>query len=391
MFELSGMAKLLKDLSDEIYACAQCNYCRICPVYRIEGWESVSPRGKLYLLKLALNGSQLDAMMLKDFFKCTTCGLCENVCAVDIPLIGFWEEARNRLVRAKGPLPAHKKLAENIGIQMNIYGEERNLRDGWLPEDVEVTDSETLFFAGCTASYRVREIAESAVRIFSHFGIEFNYLGREEICCGSTLIRTGQREKAERLVERNIRVWEKNRVDTIITTCAGCYRTFALDYPKICEKRSLEFNFEVLHLSQFIEREAGKAIKEGMKAKLKGRATYHDPCHLGRHAGVYDEPRALIKAAGLELVEMEHSRENSLCCGAGGGVRAQFRDLSLEVGKLRFEEALKLDVDYLISSCPFCKMHLSHSKKVLGLERNDKPEVLDISEIVLRVLNENGM
>ena len=159
---------------------------------------------------------------------------------------------------------------------------------------------------------------------------------------------------------------------------------------KICKEKGLEFDFEILHLSQFIEREAGKVIKEGMKAKLKGKATYHDPCHLGRHAGVFDEPRELIRASGLELVEMEHSRENSFCCGAGGGVRAQFRDLSLEIGKLRLKEALDLNVDYLISCCPFCKMHLSHSKRVSGLEKNDKPEILDISEVVLKVLNENG-
>jgi len=381
------LSKILEDLSDEIYACAQCNYCRICPTFKVEGWESVSPKGRLYLLKLALNDSEIDNLMLKDFFKCTTCGLCENVCIVDIPLLKLWEETRNRLAKVKGVLPAHKKLADNVAVNLNLYGGERELRSEWFPEGVEVFDSSVLYFAGCTASYRVKEIAQSTVKILSHFGIEFNYLGRDEICCGSTLIRTGQKDKAEKLVEKNIKIWEKNGIETIITSCAGCYRTFALDYPMICKEKGLEFDFEILHLSQFIEREAGKIIKDGMKAKLKGRATYHDPCHLGRHAGVYEEPRELIKAAGLELVEMEHNRENSFCCGAGGGVRAQFRDLSLEVGKLRLKEALELDVDYLISCCPFCKMHLSHSKRVSELE---KPEILDISEVILRVIDENG-
>ena len=133
-----SFADLLKDLSEEIYTCAQCNYCRVCPTYSIEKWESVSPRGRLYLLKLALNGSQIDSVMLKDFFKCTTCGLCENVCIVDIPLLNLWEEARNKLIKIKGPLPAHKKLADNIGIHTNIYGEEKNLRSAWLPEDEDL-------------------------------------------------------------------------------------------------------------------------------------------------------------------------------------------------------------------------------------------------------------
>jgi Fe-S oxidoreductase len=373
-------------ISDQINSCAQCNYCRICPTYKVEGWESVSPRGRLYMLKLLLQGYEIDSVMLKNYFKCTLCGLCENVCSVDLPLQHIWEETRNKLGRIKGYLPAHRKLADNIATQMNIYGEDKSLRASWFPKSVEVSSSEILFFAGCTASYRVNEIAESAARIFSHFGVEFNYLGVDEICCGSTLLRTGQKERAEKLIERNIKIWRSSRIEKIITACSGCYRTFSIDYPRICEEKGLDFNFKILHLSQFLEREIGGAIKNDME-KLDGRASYHDPCHLGRHAGIYDEPRNLIRACGLKLFEMEHSRENSLCCGAGGGVRAQFRDLSLEIANLRLKEALKLDVDYLISCCPFCKMHLSHAKKVFF--KNEKTEILDISELVVRVLEVN--
>jgi Fe-S oxidoreductase len=381
---MGGMKSMLRFL-DEINSCAQCNYCRICPAYTVEKWESVSPRGRLYMLKLLLQGHEIDTVMLKNYFKCTLCGLCESVCTVDLPLHHIWEETRNRLGRIKGYLPAHRKLADNIAIQMNIYGEDKSMRAGWLPEGVEISDSEILFFAGCTASYRVNEIAESAARIFSFLGVEFNYLGVDEVCCGSTLLRTGQRERAKKLVHRNIKLWEDNRIESVITACSGCYRTFAIDYPRLCEDERLDFNFEILHLSQFLEREVGGAIKNDME-KLVGKASYHDPCHLGRHSGIYDEPRKLIRTCGLELLEMEHSRENSLCCGAGGGVRAQFRDLSLEIANLRLKEALELGVDYLVSCCPFCKMHLSHAKNVFF--KNEKTEILDISELVARVLEE---
>jgi Fe-S oxidoreductase len=378
----------LKALSEEIISCAQCNYCRVCPAYKIEGWESISPRGRIYLLKKILEGKiYMDSNMVKDFFKCTVCGLCESVCQVGIPLINLWENSRNLIVMEKGPLPTHKKIATSIGVNRNPYGEDRSLRSSWLPDDTVISNSSTLYFAGCTASFRVKEIAESTVRVFSHFDIDFNYFGSEEVCCGSTLMRTGQMELAEKLVEKNVKMFERNRIERIVTTCAGCYKTFSFDYPEICAKKGIDFDYEVIHLSSFIEREAGRRIKEGMKAKLKGRATYHDPCHLGRHAGVYDEPRSLIKATGLELVEMEHSRDKALCCGAGGGVRAQFRDLSLRIGEMRFKEAVNTNADYLLSACPFCKLHLNHTKNMLGLE---KPVVMDIAEIVLKVIDENN-
>jgi len=378
----------LEEITEDVLVCAYCNYCRICPAFRIEGWESISPRGKLYMLKKILSGKGvMDSNMVKDFFKCTTCGFCETVCQVNIPLINLWEKARRIIVDSKGPLPSHKKIANSIGVNMNPYGEERNLRDAWLPQGLKLSGSSTLYFAGCTASFRAKEIALSTVEIFSHFGIEFNYLGRDEICCGSTLLRTGQRKFAEKIIERNVRMLERRGIESIVTTCAGCYRTFSIDYPEICRELGLDFDFEILHLTQFIEREAGRNIKEGMRAKLEGKATYHDPCHLGRHTGVYEEPRNLIKATGLELVEMTHNRNESFCCGAGGGVRAQFRDLSLKIGGMRIMEAFETGADYLVSACPFCKMHLCHSKRVAGIE---KPEVLDISEIILKVINENG-
>jgi|Deesub1362A_J573_1020465.scaffolds.fasta_scaffold00078_34 Fe-S oxidoreductase len=377
-------SNVIEKLSQEILSCAQCNYCRVCPPFQLERWESVSPRGKLYLLKINMtNGTDLDVAMVKDFFKCTTCGLCETVCQSGIPLLRVWEDVRYEFVRRKlAPLPVHRKLADRINISWNPYGEDRSLRDKWFPEGIQINrDSEILYFAGCTASYRTKELAISTVKLLSHLEIDFNYLGHEEVCCGSTLFRTGQKDAGERILEKNIKIWEKAGVKTIITTCAGCYRTFAIDYPEICESKGIDYDFEVCHLSQFTEKFLGNRTGK----KLSGKATYHDPCHLGRHAGVYDEPRKLIKATGLELVEMESNREMSFCCGAGGGVRAQFRNLSLEMGKRRIKEALETGADYLISCCPFCKVHLSHSKKELG---ENRLEILDISELLVRTFVE---
>ncbi|AGK61614.1 Fe-S oxidoreductase [Archaeoglobus sulfaticallidus PM70-1] len=365
---------------NEVLACAQCNYCRVCPAYQIDGWESVSPRGKLYLMKAFLkNKLEMNTNVLKDFFKCTTCGLCENVCQTDIPLLKLWEEMRTNIVELREPLPAHRKFGEKILAYGNPYGEDNSLRE-WLNEKLE-GNSSTIFFAGCTASFKERSIAEGSVRLLNHFDIEFSHLGRDELCCGSTLFRTGQRKAGEKMFEKNLKIFEKMGVERIITSCAGCFRTFSIDYRKIAEEKRVDYDIEVYHITQIL-RDVMDNNVIGELDSIHEVVTYHDPCHLGRHSGVYDEPREIIKAIGFELVEMEHSRENSMCCGAGGGLRAQFKDLSINIARMRLKEAIDTGAKYLITSCPFCKRHLRSSNSF-------EIEVFDIVEILSQIMFQN--
>ena len=362
-------------VSNEAFVCVQCHYCRVCPAYSVLKWESVSPRGRMYLLKGIIKGEiEPESRAVEDFYRCTTCGACEIVCQTSIPLIEVWEKARAELVSAgKAPLPVHKKLRDVAEKNGNPYGEKREERAKWAEGYKFKERSDVIYFAGCTASYRMFELAKSTAEFFNRIGLDYTYAGEDEHCCGSPFLRTGQREIAYEFFRKNYEEWKKRGVKTIVTTCSGCYRTIAKDYPEIAEKLGYRWGFKVIHTIHLIE----ELIDDGRLEfeRSDGRVTFHDPCHLGRHMKVYDEPREILKEMGYEIVEMEHTKEESLCCGAGGGVKSQFKDLAMEIGKRRIDEALKTNADFIVSACPFCKLHLNQAGE-------GKIHVKDIVELV---------
>ena len=227
-----------------------------------------------------------------------------------------------------------------------------------------------LYFKGCTAREKLNSISKATERILKHARINYETLEDEE-CCGSVLLRTGFLDDAIEQMNENLEDLEGK---TILTSCAGCYKTLKEDY-----KKYLGVDLEVIHISQLLE----QLIKEN-KINLKGNedlnVTYHDSCHLGRHAGEYEAPRNVIKAIS-NLVEMESNKEKARCCGSGGGVKSAYGDLSNSIAKIRIKEAEETGADLLISACPFCKLNLS--------QNSDNLEVVDLSEFVLEHLNNN--
>jgi len=164
-----------------------------------------------------------------------------------------------------------------------------------------------------------------------------------------------------------------------VTSCAGCFRTFKVDYPT---KLGVELGAEVLHSSELFSR----YLKEGalnVKEELGFRATYHDPCHLGRHVGVFDPPREIIKAIGVDLREMlnDRYRERSMCCGAGGGVRSGFREVAREVAAYRIRTDVPKDVPIAVHTCPFCRFNFEDAVKMKGysLANADLTELLAVA------------
>ncbi len=372
-----------EDLINYTKMCVRCNYCNQCPTYRVDGWESVSPRGKLQMLREVISGSiDVDAKVVKDIYKCSVCGLCEVLCPTELPLIEIWEVVRHELVRRKyAPLSMHKKLKEITFINMNPYGGDQEKRGDWLDRRLITEDAKTLYFAGCTASFRLTDLAKSTASVLNKLGIEFTYAGNDEVCCGSPFLRTGQRDIVRRLFTKNFKVWSRMGIERIITSCPGCYRTIAKDYPRIAEEEGVEFNIEVAHTVTVLD-ELMREADVSISISNPGIATYHDPCHLGRHMGVYDEPRNVIEKLGIELIEMERSREFALCCGAGGGLRSQFKEISFEIGRERVEEAVETGAKWLITCCPFCEYHLSKSSEKLG----NPIEVVDLVELADKML-----
>lgn len=215
-----------------------------------------------------------------------------------------------------------------------------------------------LYFRGCTAREKETGIADATEKLLRKFNIDYHILD-DENCCGSVLLRTGFEKEAQEQIKKNSELF---RNEKILTSCAGCYKTLTEDYDDL----------DVIHITMLLDE-----LMDNEHSKKDLKATYHDSCHLARHCGVYEEPRNIISSLA-KLVEMENIRENGLCCGAGGGVKSAYPEIASQLSKNRINQAKNTGADVLITACPFCKLNLS----------NDEIEVLDLTEFVLRCLDE---
>jgi len=219
-----------------------------------------------------------------------------------------------------------------------------------------------IYFRGCTARERETSISKATEELLKLAGCDYEILDDEK-CCGSVLFRTGFLKEATNQVQKNIKDFKG---ETILTSCAGCYKTFKQDYDDI----------DVIHISQLLE---NLIIEDKLKIDKKDiDISYHDSCHLSRHCNEVDTPRNVLNYIS-NLKEMESNKENAICCGAGGGVKSAYPDISKEIAKSKEKEIENSGVKYLITSCPFCKLNLSEYSPI---------EVLDITEFLVRCLNE---
>ena len=390
--------KDLEHYSDVLYYCVKCGQCRsiyqepgrgrTCPSGDLRRFEAYYLGGKNLLLWGLLRGKISWSKYLAEIlYHCTLCGNCAQQCQVveiHYYALEWLEAARREAVRLGfGPMPEHKRFGEHTAKEHNPYLEPHEKRWDWLPFNKESLPekAEVVYFVGCTSSYRQKEIAIATVNILKKLGVNFTILWREgfdEWCCGSPLERTGQVEIVKELAEHNIAAIERTGANTVITSCAGCYRMLKEDYR---ERYGLKSEFDVLHMLHLIL----DYVKKGkLKLKeLKAKVTYHDPCHLGRHMGVYEEPRELLRMIpGLELIEMERTKENAWCCGAGGGVMAAFKELASYAAHERVLEAERTGADILVSSCPFCWRNLNDDIK----RHEHKISMKDITELILEAM-----
>ncbi|UCE73798.1 MAG: hypothetical protein JSV56_12345 [Methanomassiliicoccales archaeon] len=238
-----------------------------------------------------------------------------------------------------------------------------------------------LYFPGCMATYRAKDIAKSTIELLKKGGVEFKLLGEDEWCCGSVMLRTGNIEVGREMIKHNVDAIQKSGVDVVVTSCSGCFRTLKQDY----EKMTGSMDFTVKHVLEILEELIEQGKLKFPEAKMK--VTYHDPCHLGRHSGLYDVPRKILASiSGLELLEMTRNRRNARCCGAGGGVRAGFKDLSDQMADTRLKEAEETGAEVLTSACPFCTFALREAA-----ERNgSKMRVLDLPELLVEIINKKA-
>ena len=385
----------------ELDACTRCGECLTwCPVYDQDAKEAIIPRRKVIdFLKIAkaqqglfakiLNSEKLSAPLkailgrilgyrrigrkeiddfVQNLYECSTCGQCEVVCPAHIETVALWEELRRIIVQAGyGPLEVQQALVKSVKAFDNPWQQPRAARTKWarkakkeglianLPREIKKSHGKVLLFFGCTAAYdvNVKQVAINNINILEALGIDYGILGSEEKCCASVLLRMGDPEH-KRVFKENIDLFNSLGIETLISSCSGCFKTIMQDYPRIAP-----LNFEVLHSVEFIAR----MLKQGTLTfphPVNRTVTYHDPCHLGRATGGFEAPRMIIEAIpGLKLVEMPRNREYSRCCGAGGGLKAGFPDIQTKMAQRRIQEAEETGAEQLVSCCPFCYQGLN--------------------------------
>ncbi|MHA1791137.1 MAG: (Fe-S)-binding protein [Promethearchaeota archaeon] len=377
----------LDAVKDWVYICARCNSCKFiyrdyedcCPAGSYFWFEPYWASGKNLIARALLDGElEMSASMAEKIFSCVLCGNCEQQCEQDVGdhLMEIFEALRQEAIqKGFGPMPAHVKFRENIERVDNPYGEprEERFKEDFIEKHIK-DKAEVVYFMGCTSAYREKDLVKHTVSILEKMGVDFGIM-KDEKCCGSPLITTGQLEPARSLAESNVEQIKEMGAKIVITSCAGCYRTLANQYSS---KFGIKTPFKVMHSSEFIEKNI-KKLKFKKNITKNVTVTYHDPCHLGRHGGVYEAPRNVIKKVpGISLVEMPRNRENAWCCGAGAGVKSAFKDFALETSVKRIEEAEGTGTTTLVTCCPFCERNLGDA-----VESKKSPvKVVDLCEIV---------
>jgi L-lactate dehydrogenase complex protein LldG len=372
----NGRSELLADeRMREALMCIGCGACLLrCPVYDVVGPMYGSP-GHLGGVGVCADSCiptpvtdpaqtvKLAASLEAGLPLCTTCAICTENCPVSVDVPRLIEELRARST-AGGllPLEEHAPLISSIRNYANPWMQPRARRDRWskdldLKPRGETATGQAVFFAGCSLSYLEPGVPAAAVRMLRAVGIEPLYLGNEERCCGSPLLRLGEVELSEQLARENIELMKASGAHSVVALCPGCLKSLR-EY----RQRFPEFDLDVRHISEIL----ADAVADGrLKLKAPGdlagmTLAYHDPCHLGRGCGIFEEPRKVLGAIeGLHVVEMERNRLAAACCGSGGGVKTAFSELSREIGRKRASMAREAGADAIVTICPWCEQNLS--------------------------------
>lgn len=376
-----------KEIIDEIKAsggdavkyCYQCGKCdTVCP------WNRVRQFSMRKLIREATFG--LTEIDQEEMWRCTTCGRCPQKCPRDVRQIDDMVALR-RIATNYNVFPAAVKPARAAGGNLmtvgNPLGEDREKRADWAQGlGIKAFDENTeyLYFADCYVAYdrRLRKIATATAKLLQAAGVDFGILGTKEVCCGESIRKTGDEETFKKLARENISTFVHSGVKKIIVSSPHCYHTFANEYPEFMAK------FEVVHTSQLLM----ELLRDGklrLSGSFEGKVAYHDPCYLGRHNGIYDEPRDLLKSvAGLDLVELPDNRADSLCCGMGGGRVWMETHKAERFANIRVDQAVAGGAKVLATACPYCVTNFEDSR--LALPDSEVLEVKDITEVLLEAL-----
>ncbi|WP_217586377.1 heterodisulfide reductase-related iron-sulfur binding cluster [Lentibacillus saliphilus] len=336
-----------------------------------------------------------DVITEEELAGCTTCRNCEDACPVMNEHVGTIIDMRRYLVMTEGKMDSDiQRAVMNIERQGNPWGLSKKDRIKWRDEDEsayiptvkelkkEDKSFEYLFWVSSMGAYdsRSQKIALAFAKLLNEAGVSFAILGNKEQNSGDTARRIGNEFLFQEIAEKNIKEFNKHDVKKIVTIDPHAYNIFKNEYP------DLGFEAEVLHHTQLLY-DLVKTGKLKPRQEINQRLTYHDSCYLGRYNGVYDPPREILTAIpGLELVEMDRTKENGMCCGAGGGLMWAEETTGHRINVARTEQALAVKPQMISSACPFCLTMLSDGTKAKEVEEDistmDVAEILALSVLV---------
>ncbi len=348
----------MKRMLDQAASCTECGVClEVCPTYRVKGEELFSPMGRMKEVKKLLGEKEANNVSSESLNSCFGCLRCEAVCPEEIRIADAVFAARSELVkRGVGPPEKQKMAIEEVLTCGNAANGDPERRLDWLPEEFPGKESDTLLYVGCLAAYILKEAAASAYLVLKRLKVDFMLLPDEK-CCGTLLYENGRIDLAHEYFLKNLERFRSLGIRRIIALCPACQYCFQHFYPRLLG----ELDISICHIAEVIASAPEIPLKKVHKV-----ITYQDPCRLGRAEGIIEEPRKVLGCCGAELREMKERGKEAPCCGAGGGVRMVYRDLSLQTAYNLLD---MIETDSIVSTCPFCCFHLNYASRKKGLTK----------------------
>jgi len=371
---------ILEAGGEPLKLCYQCGLCTgICP------WNLV----RSFVVRRIMHEAQLGATDFgsEDVWTCVTCRACVQRCPRGVEIIDVMRAMRRAVASLGiGVVPDALRIsAKNIAGVGNPLGEAPEKRNDWA-KDLKVKDftpgTEILYFPCCIPSYDpdVKTVARSVATIFNKLGIDYGLMGTESKCCGESIRKAGYEDTFQSLAQNNINLFSSNDVKNIVVSSPHCYHAFKNEYLELGGK------FEVIHITQFLASLMDQG-KLKFSKEVKKKVIYSDPCYLGRHNSIYDEPRKVLESIpGVELMEFPDSREDALCCGGGGARIWMDTPKGERFSDIRVEQALQKEADTIAVACPYC--FLNYRDSVLSMGKAEAMQVEDIAGLVAEAMME---